>query len=74
MFPEARIIFLVNEKEAIPILKDSAECVWCHQNAFLDPDRYPLATGTRKFACIGGEGAESPSRGGALHSRDGVFQ
>ena len=25
MFPEARIIFLVNEKEAIPVLKDSAE-------------------------------------------------
>ena len=52
MFPEARIVFLVNEKEAIPILKDSAECVWCHQNAFLDPDRYPLATGTRKFDAI----------------------
>lgn len=52
LFPEARIIFLVNEKEAIPILKDSAECVWCHQNAFLDPRRYPLATGTRQFDAI----------------------
>ena len=52
MFPEARIIFLVNEKEAIPILKDSAECVWCHQNAFLDPGRYPLATGARQFDAI----------------------
>ncbi|MBQ7187839.1 MAG: glycosyltransferase [Kiritimatiellae bacterium] len=52
MFPEARIIFLVNEKEAIPILKDSAECVWCHQNAFLDPRRYPLATAKRRFDAI----------------------
>ena len=52
LFPEARIIFLVNEKEAIHVLKDSAECVWCHQNAFLDPRRYPLATGNRKFDAI----------------------
>jgi len=52
LFPEARIVFLVNEKEAIPILKDSAECVWCHQNAFLDPDRYPLASGKRQFDAI----------------------
>ena len=52
MFPEARIVFLVNEKEAIPILKDSAECVWCHQNAFLDPWRYPLANGARQFDAI----------------------
>ena len=52
MFPEARIIFLVNEKGAIPILKDSAECVWCHQNAFLDPGRYPIATGVRQFDAI----------------------
>lgn len=52
LFPEARIVFLVNEKEAIPILKDSAECVWCHQNAFLDPGRYPLAKGVRQFDAI----------------------
>ena len=52
LFPEARIIFLVNEKEAIPILKDSAECIWCHQNAFLDPRRYPLATKNRRFDAI----------------------
>ena len=52
LFPEARIIFLVNEKDAIPVLKDSAECVWCHQNAFLDPGRYPLATGVRQFDAI----------------------
>ena len=52
LFPEARIVFLVNEKEAIPILKDSAECVWCHQNAFLDPGRYPIAKGTRQFDAI----------------------
>lgn len=52
LFPEARIVFLVNEKEAIPILKDSAECVWCHQNAFLDPGRYPLAKGARQFDAI----------------------
>ena len=52
MFPEARIVFLVNEKEAIPILKDSAECIWCHQNAFLDPGRYPLAKGARQFDAI----------------------
>ena len=43
LFPEARIIYLVNEKDAIPVLKDSAECVWCHQNAFLDPARYPVS-------------------------------
>ena len=42
----------MNEKEAIPILKDSAECVWCHQNAFLDPGRYPVASGTRLFDAI----------------------
>ncbi len=52
MFPEARIIFLVNEKEAIPILKDSAECIWCHQNAFLDPRRYPLASASRQYDAI----------------------
>ena len=52
LFPEARIIFLVNEKEAIQILKDSAECLWCHQNAFLDPRRYPLVTGKRQFDAI----------------------
>ncbi len=52
LFPEARIIFLVNEKEAIPILKGSTECVWCHQNAFLDPNRYPLASGKRAFDAI----------------------
>ena len=52
MFPEARFVFLVNEQEAIPILKDSAECVWCHQNAFLDPRRYPLAEGRRQFDAI----------------------
>ena len=52
LFPEARIIFLVNEKEAIPVLKDSAECVWCHQNAFLDPRRYPLAKEGRLFDAI----------------------
>ena len=52
MFPEARFVFLVNEQEAIPILKDSAECIWCHQNAFLDPRRYPLATGRRLFDAI----------------------
>lgn len=52
LFPEARVVFLVNEKEAIPILKDSAECVWCHQNAFLDPRRYPLASGARQFDAI----------------------
>ena len=52
LFPEARIVFLVNEKEAIPVLKDSAECVWCHQNAFLDPRRYPLSTGKRQFDAI----------------------
>lgn len=52
LFPEARIIFLVNEKEAIPILKDSVECVWCHQNAFLDPRRYPLAKEKRLFDAI----------------------
>lgn len=52
LFPEARIVFLVNEKEAVPILKDSAECVWCHQNAFLDPRRYPLASATRLFDAI----------------------
>ena len=52
MFPEARLVFLVNEKEAVPILKDSAECIWCHQNAFLDPARYPLAKGARQFDAI----------------------
>ena len=52
LFPEARIIFLVNEKDAVPVLKDSAECVWCHQNAFLDPRRYPLAKGARRFDAI----------------------
>ena len=52
MFPEARIVFLVNEKEAVSVLKDSAECVWCHQNAFLDPRRYPLAKGVRQFDAI----------------------
>jgi len=52
LFPEARIVFLVNEKEAIPVLKDAAECVWCHQNAFLDPRRYPLASGARRFDAI----------------------
>ena len=52
MFPEAHMIFLANEREAIPILKDSAECILCHQNAFLDPRRYPLATGKRAFDAI----------------------
>ncbi len=52
LFPEARFVFLVNEKEAVPILKDSAECVWCHQNAFLDPRRYPLATNRRRYDAI----------------------
>ena len=52
MFPEARFVFLVNEQEAIPILKDSAECIWCHQNAFLEPRRYPLAAGRRLFDAI----------------------
>ncbi len=49
MFPEARIIFLVNEKEAIPLLSPSAECVWCHQNAFLSPGRYPLAKENKRL-------------------------
>ena len=52
LFPEARIIFLANEKEALEILKDSAECVWCHQNAFLDPACYPLAADRRRFDAI----------------------
>jgi glycosyltransferase involved in cell wall biosynthesis len=52
MFPEARIVFLVNEKEAVPVLKGTAECVWCHQNAFLDPRRYPLAAEVRQFDAI----------------------
>ena len=52
LFPEARIIILANEKEAIPLLKDSAECVLCHQNAFLDPGRYPLAAASRPYDAI----------------------
>ena len=53
MFPEARFVFLVNEKEALPVLKNSAECVWCHQNAFLNPRSYPLAAAVeRRFDAI----------------------
>ncbi|MBO4618786.1 MAG: hypothetical protein J5654_01625 [Victivallales bacterium] len=52
LFPETRIIVLVNEKEALSILGDAAECVWCHQNAFLDPARYPLAGKERSFDAI----------------------
>ena len=51
-FPEARFVFLLNEKEGQAVLGDSAECVFCHQNAFLDPSRYPLASGARRFDAI----------------------
>lgn len=52
VFPEARIIYLVNEKEAIGALKDFAECVLCHQNAFLDPKRYPVSGGGGRYDAI----------------------
>ncbi len=52
LFPEGRFIFLANEEEALPILKPAAECILCHQNAFLDPRRYPLAGPVRPFDAI----------------------
>ena len=52
LFPEARFIFLANEEEALPILGPAAECILCHQNAFLDPRRYPLAGPPRNFDAI----------------------
>ncbi len=52
IFPEGRFVFLLNEPEAVPLLKDSAECLPCHQNAFLDPSRYPLAEGEPAFDAI----------------------
>ena len=52
LFPEARFVFLANEEEALPILAPAAECILCHQNAFLDPRRYPLAGPSRRFDAI----------------------
>ena len=52
IFPEARIVFLVNEEAALPILSDIAECLFCSHNAFLDPRRFPLATDKRPFDAI----------------------
>ena len=52
IFPEARIIFLVNEKDAPNALKGCAECVLCHQNAFLDPWRYRVSKGGGKYDAI----------------------
>ena len=52
LLPEGRIIFLLNEKSAIPILQGVAECIFCHHNAFLEPERYPLAGSQRDFDAI----------------------
>ncbi len=52
LFPEARFIFLANEEEAVPVLQSAAECLYCHQNAFLDPHRYPMAGPSRLFDAI----------------------
>lgn len=52
LFPEARFVFLVNEQDAKLVLKDSAECILCSHNAFLEPGRYPLASSTRRFDAI----------------------
>ena len=42
-FPEARFVIIANTEEEIPILKEFSEVLFAHQNAFLDPWRYPLA-------------------------------
>lgn len=51
-FPEARFVFLSNDESSIPLLSGSAECILCNHNAFLDPSRYPVATGRRKFDAL----------------------
>ena len=52
LFPEARFVFLANEEKALQILGPAAECILCHQNAFLDPRHYPLAGSSRRFDAI----------------------
>ncbi len=52
MFPEGRFVFLVNEQIAIPVLNDLAECLFCSQNAFLDPCRYPVSKGRAQYDAI----------------------
>ncbi|MBO5725057.1 MAG: hypothetical protein J6S58_09540, partial [Lentisphaeria bacterium] len=43
IFPEARFIILANAAGEVEILKEFAEDILALHNAFLDPDRYPLA-------------------------------
>jgi glycosyltransferase involved in cell wall biosynthesis len=45
-------VFLVNEQLAIPVLRDLAECVFCSHNALLDPRRYPISKGHRRYDAI----------------------
>ena len=51
-FPEWRFIVLANTPAEEEIFRDIAESHFIHQNAFLDPARYPLAKKSRKFDAV----------------------
>ncbi len=51
-FPAWRFIVLANTPAELEVFKDVAECFFIHQNAFLDPARYPLAKRSRRFDAV----------------------
>ena len=51
-FPEWRIIILANTQAEMKVFEDVAECCFANQNAFLDPNRYPLAKKARRFDAV----------------------
>ena len=51
-FPEWRIIVLANTPAEVKVFDGVAECYHIHQNAFLDPSRYPMAGRKRKFDAV----------------------
>jgi len=51
-FPEWRFVVLANTPAEVKVFDGVAECFFVHQNAFLDPGRYPLAKKSREFDAV----------------------